>query len=107
MSLCAGLNDAAAHAVEDDGAAGDLAAGPGERHGGEARGGLAGARLADEAQHLAPSERDVDALDDLVPFVFSLPVDSQAAYLQQETTIRLTGHREVHSSCAETSRRRS
>ncbi len=80
-------------AVEDDGAAGDAAAGPGESHGRESGGGLAGARLADQSQHLAPVQDDVDALDDLVPLVFGLPLDAQTAHLQQEVALGGRAHR--------------
>ena len=54
-------------AVEFYGAAGDAAAVAGEAHGREADGGLAGAGLADEAEHLAAGEVQVDAVHDGQP----------------------------------------
>src|SRR6185295_1578850 len=70
-------------AVEADGARGDPAAGAGIAHGGEPDRRLAGARLADQPQHLAAAQRQVDALDDLVPGLLALALDPQTADLQQ------------------------
>ena len=57
----------------------DAAAGLGIAHGGEPDGRLAGARFADQAQHLAALQREVDALDDLVPVVVAEALDVQVA----------------------------
>src|SRR5262249_25905826 len=80
-------------AVEHDGAGGDAAARPGIAHGGEPDRRLAGAGFADEPEYLAAAEREVDALDDLVPGVVALPLDAQAADLEQDVALaaRLRG----------------
>src|SRR5271166_4535183 len=69
--------------VEEDRAGRDAATRPGIAHGGEADRRLAGPRLADEAEHLAATQRQVDAADDLVPALLALPLDAQAADLEQ------------------------
>ncbi len=98
-------------AVEDDRAAGDPAAGSGKRHGGQSHGGLAGARFSDEAQHLAAVQRDVDALDDLVPGLVDLALDAQPAHLEHDLArarrALISAHLSSRSPCAETSRRRN
>jgi hypothetical protein len=98
-------------AVEQDRAADDPAAGPGEAHGGDADGRLAGAGLADKAQHLAAPQVEVDAVYDLVPLVVGLALDLEAAHLEQDfavpTVACASGHRAAHSSDAGTSRPRS
>src|SRR4029077_12885384 len=63
-------------AVEADRAGGDGTAGPRLAHGGEPDRRLAGARLANQAQDLAASEREVDAFDDLVPCLVALTFDT-------------------------------
>jgi hypothetical protein len=70
-------------AVEHDRAAGDAAAGAGETHGGKAQRRLAGARLADQAQHLAAPQGQADALDDVVPGIVAVAVDPDVAHFQQ------------------------
>ena len=47
-------------------AAGQLHTAPGVAEHGEADRGLAGARLADQAEHLARGDRQVDVVDDVV-----------------------------------------
>src|SRR5260221_7496578 len=69
--------------VEQHGAGGDTATGTRIAHGGEADRRFAGAGLADQPEHLAAAQRQVDALDDLVPAVVALALDAQAADLEQ------------------------
>ena len=74
-------------AVEDDGAGLDAASGARVAEGGKADGRLAGTGLADQTQHLAAPKGEVDALDDLVPDLFALALDAQAAYLKEDVTV--------------------
>jgi hypothetical protein len=64
--------------VEQDLAARDAAAVAGEAHGRQADGGLARPGFADQAQHLALVQREVDALDDLEPFLVGAALDPEA-----------------------------
>ncbi len=77
--------------VEHDGAARDPAAVAGEAHGGEADGGLPRAALADETQNLALVKRQVDALDDLGPFVARTALDAEVPDFQENVAIH-RGH---------------
>src|SRR5215470_1942036 len=71
-------------AVEHDGAGRDAAAWTRIAHGREAERRLAGTGLADQAQHLAAIEREVEPLDDLVPLLIALALDAEATDLQQD-----------------------
>ena len=61
------------HPVEHDIAAGEPAARPGEAHGREPDGGLAGPGLANQPQHFAPVKHHVDAVHVSVPLLVGLP----------------------------------
>ena len=101
------------HAVEHDGAAADAAAGPGKAHGGKTEGRFAGTGFADEAQHLAALQGQIDALDDRVPDVVAVALDLEALDVEKDFALgaRLwlvsCVHRAAHSSCAGTSRLRN
>ena len=56
-------------------------------HGGEADGRFAGAGFADQAQHLAALQRQIDALDDLVPDLVALALDLEVADLEQDIAL--------------------
>ena len=71
------------HPVEHDVAVRQAAAGARVSHRREADGRLAGARLADQPEHLAPVERHVHAMDDLVPLLARLPLDTEPPHPQQ------------------------
>src|SRR5262249_39316091 len=66
-------------AVEHDGAGLDAAAGPGVAQRGKADGRLAGAGFANEAEDFAAPEREINTLDDLVPDLVALALDTEAA----------------------------
>ncbi|MNZ64338.1 hypothetical protein D3C78_825060 [compost metagenome] len=70
-------------AVEVHRAAGDPAAVAGVAHGRQAEGRLARAGLADQPQHLAPLQGQVDALDQRMPGIFVMAFDVQVADFQQ------------------------
>ncbi|MCY1374910.1 hypothetical protein D9M69_622840 [compost metagenome] len=70
-------------AVEVHRATGDPAAVAGVAHGRQAEGRLARAGLADQPQHLAPLQGQVDALDQRMPGIFVMPFDVQVADFQQ------------------------
>ena len=97
------------HAVEHDGAVGDPAAGFRVTHGGDADGRLARAGLADQAQNLATTQSNIDAMHDLVPHVVGLAFDAQPPHFQQDVALlassilSLSAHRAIHSSIARTS----
>ena len=78
-------------AVEHDGAAADAAAGPGEAHGGDADGRLAGARFADQPQHLAAAQRNVDAVDDTMPLIVGLALELEPAHFEQYVALGAAG----------------
>ena len=71
-------------AIEHDGAGGNAAAGPGIAHGGKADGRFAGTGFADQAEHLAAPQRQIDALDDGHPDVVALPLDLEPLDLEQQ-----------------------
>ncbi|MNS42859.1 hypothetical protein D3C72_752510 [compost metagenome] len=70
-------------AVEVHRATGDPAAVAGVAHGRQAEGRLARAGLADQPQHLAPLQGQVDALDQRMPGIFVVAFDVQVADFQQ------------------------
>ncbi|MCY1428006.1 hypothetical protein D9M71_438760 [compost metagenome] len=70
-------------AIELHAAAGDAATVAGITHGRQAQGGLARTGLADQAQHFAALQGQVDALDQRVPVLFVMPFDLQVANDQQ------------------------
>ncbi len=74
------------HAVEHDRAAANAAAGPGKAHGGQAEGGLAGARFSDQPHDLAAPQGQVDALDDVMPGIVAKP-SIEVLDLQQDLAL--------------------
>src|SRR4029079_15359764 len=62
---------------------GDAAAGAGKAHGGKADRRLAGARFANEAQHFAAPQAEIDALDDLMPDIIALALDLETLDLEK------------------------
>ena len=71
------------HPVEGDAPAYDPAARPREAHRGEAQGRFASPALADQAQHLAAPEREVHAVDDLLPGLARAALDPHVLHLQE------------------------
>ena len=82
--------------VEQDRAAGNAAAGPREAHAGDADGRLAGARFADQTQHLAAPQHDVDAVHDLVPHVVGLALDTKPLHFEQDLAQLMLFHVIAH-----------
>src|SRR4029450_12929209 len=56
-------------------------------HGGQAHGGFAGAGFADQTQHLAALQGQVDALDDRAPDFVALALDLEVAHLQEDIAL--------------------
>jgi hypothetical protein len=95
--------------VEQDLAARDAAAVAREAHGRKPDGGLARPGFADQAQDLALVQGQVDALDDLQPFLVGAALDPKAFHGQEDVLVGL-GHRITPSARwrgAAASRRRS
>lgn len=78
-----GANLEQIHAVEPDAAAGYAAPGPRVTHGRQTNGGFTGTGLADQPQHFAATERQVDTLHDRVPALVALALDAEARDLEQ------------------------
>jgi hypothetical protein len=98
------------NSVEDNGPLDDAAAGPGKAHGGESEGRLASARFADEAQNLAPAQRQIDALDDRMPDAIGVALDLEALDVDQNLALNafpLSAHRAIRLSREAASRPRS
>ncbi len=100
--------------VEFDGPRGDPAPRPRKPHRCEAEGGFARPRLSDHPEHFAAVERQIDAPDDLMPFVVAEPLDAQPldfdklfASLTGAAAFCVTFHRADRSSCGGTNRRRN
>jgi hypothetical protein len=81
-----------------------------EAHGRKADRRLASTRFTDEAQYLAALQVDVHALDDRKPDAIAVALDLEAADFEKGLALDalfIGAHREVHSSCAGTSRPRN
>ena len=65
-----------------NGTRGDPASLPRVCHGGKAEGGFAGPRFADQAQHLACVQSQIDAVDDGMPVFIAMTFNDNIAHFK-------------------------